>query len=139
MSEVVRQQVFPSRRDELPRIAEFVRAFVLAAGGSVDHARRLELAVDEAVTNIIEYAYESIEEEIHIRAEIQDNELCITLEDRGVPFDPTQAGPPLSMNQENPHQHLGLGIPIIRHFADTLSYRRTASGWNSLRICRMIS
>jgi serine/threonine-protein kinase RsbW len=59
----------PSSTENLALIREFVTAVGTQAGFTDDEVARLELAVDEACTNVIEHAYgHDITKEVVVRA-----------------------------------------------------------------------
>lgn len=88
MSQV--EAVFPARFAEIARICALVQLEAAAAGFDEKEQFRLQLACDEACTNIIEHAYGG-ENRGHIRVLIrqQDGSFLIQLHDTGRPFDPS--------------------------------------------------
>ena len=88
-------------------------------------AMNLNLALEEAVTNIIRYAYPPGKKGfIGLDADVNDGEICFTLIDGGLPFDPTtQPDPDLSLDvSERPIG--GLGIYMVRRIMDDVQYAR---------------
>lgn len=85
----------------------------------------LKLALEEAVTNIILYAYPGEKnKEIIIQFEIVADLLKIIITDTGLPFDPTQKEmPDLTLPiQERPIG--GLGIHLVREIMTDVNYIR---------------
>jgi anti-sigma regulatory factor (Ser/Thr protein kinase) len=83
------------------------------------------LAVEEAVVNVMKYAYPDREpSHILLEAQANDNALTFTLRDKGMPFDATQAAE-VDVEQ-NAAQRIegGLGIHLMRHYMDNISYKR---------------
>jgi len=72
-------------------IAQYVIAAAEAANLDRKASYRLRLAVDEITTNIITYGYQDADREgvIELKTEINDNDLIISIEDTGIPFDPS--------------------------------------------------
>jgi len=94
----------------------------------------LHLAVDEACTNVIRYAYPPGREgEIEVSCRALPGCFTVSIRDWGKPFDPLSVPPPdLSLGLDQ-RPVGGLGILFIRKAADALSYRRE-DGSNLLSI-----
>ena len=85
----------------------------------------INLALDELFTNIISYGF-SDEEEHTIKVTItpQNDEICLCIEDDGIPFNPTEFdAPDVACSVENCKVG-GLGIHIIRKLMDDICYQR---------------
>ena len=95
-------------------------------------ATRINLALEEAVTNVIMYAYpEGSKEKINLEAVREGNTLRFTLADRGRVFDPT-AAPKANISASVEDRPIGgLGIHLVRTIMDSVTYRR-AEGKNVL-------
>ena len=82
---------FPGRFDSLAAISEFVVDAAKSAGLDEMAAYEIELAVDEACSNIIEHAYGGQDKgEIECECEVTDDGLTIILRDWGQAFDPSK-------------------------------------------------
>jgi len=95
----------------------------------------VELAVIEACTNIIRYAYPaSSPGNLGVCLRRAGETIEILLLDEGAPFDPTKAPPPdLQESCEG-----GYGIFLIRRIMGAVAYERRGSRWNCLRLVREI-
>ncbi len=84
----------------------------------------IEMAVDEACSNIIEHAYEGEGKgNIRCTCAVTEEALKVTIRDRGKPFDPSQIPPPnLSKNIDDRQAH-GLGLHFIRKWMDEVQFR----------------
>ena len=89
-------------------------------------ARDLDVCANEAVANIILYAYEDHERHhINMRLELKKNqELSLTIQDDGIPFDPFKAVLPESYDKIENIKIGGLGIQLIRNLANECKYCR---------------
>lgn len=89
-------------------------------------ALNLDLCANEAVTNIIHYGYKDHDRhEIHIRLELKENQtLCLTIQDDGIPFNPFETLPPAPFDSIENAKIGGLGIHLIRSLMDECNYRR---------------
>ncbi len=89
-------------------------------------ARDLDVCANEAVANIILYAYEDHERHhINMRLELKKNqELSLTIQDDGIPFDPFKAVLSESYDKIGDVKIGGLGIQLIRNLANECQYCR---------------
>jgi anti-sigma regulatory factor (Ser/Thr protein kinase) len=119
---------------ELRRLSEWFWGFARRNGLAESRALDFELCLNELVTNVIHYAYDDRgKHEIRIALEREGGELRATIEDDGRPFNPLEkqpSDPPLSLKSAGVG---GWGIPIVRGFADDISYERR-DGRNRLTI-----
>lgn len=123
-----RRLVVPNRFSELRCVSEWVRRFALEQRLEREFAYGIELSVNEALTNIMSYAYrDDAEHAIAVELCAQPDRIRIEVEDDGVPFNP------LELPVEELPQHLensrpaGRGIPLMRSFMDELHYARRDS------------
>jgi serine/threonine-protein kinase RsbW len=119
---------FPGKYESLGRIGKFVRAVAKDAGFEKFAVYSIEMAVDEACSNIIEHAYGGEGKgEIRCTCTVSEHSLTIILHDSGKFFDPTQVPPPnLSDNIEDREAH-GLGLYFIRQWMDEVDFRSTGN------------
>ena len=93
------------------------------AGFDKDAVFAIELAVGEAVTNIIRHAYNNQpDHEIHLSLTIDDTRFGLRIIDFGHKFDPAGQPPP---NLDNPREG-GYGIYLMRQVMDEVNYDTTA-------------
>lgn len=84
----------------------------------------LLMALDEAITNIVMYAYEGEKGSIEIRIRPEDEFVAVELIDSGKAFDPTMQPEP---NLEVPIEERrigGMGIAIVKRFTEDIKYYR---------------
>lgn len=121
--------VFPARFEYLDEIRTCVGQQARAAGFSERGIYAVQLAVDEAASNIIEHAYEGQEGgTIELICEADGDRLIVTLLDRGKPFDPTQVPAPDIHAKLSERKIGGLGIYLMRKLVDEVRYQVTPSG-----------
>ena len=88
----------------------------------------LNLVLEEALTNVIFYAYEKeSKNEIVIDFEKRENQLEIKITDNGKPFDPTQKDDPDITLSIDERPIGGLGILLIKKIMDKVTYQRKES------------
>ena len=99
----------------------------------------LNLALEEAVTNVILYAYPKEEQkDIFISANMSDNILIFVLTDSGKEFDPTKV-PDADITLPAEEREIGgLGIFLIRQIMDTVEYQRV-DGKNVLSMSKQLN
>lgn len=88
----------------------------------------IEMAVDEACSNIIEHAYGGEGNGvIYCTCSVGSDGITITLQDRGKSFDPSKVPQPnLSKNLDERTAH-GLGLYFIRKWMDEVSFKSTGA------------
>jgi anti-anti-sigma factor len=119
----------PAQLDSLSVIGEFVNSATRQAKMSEREAWQVQLAVDEAATNIIQHAYNGqATGNIRIEWSINEGELRITLMDKGQPFDPSNVPEPDITSPFEGRQAGGLGIYLMHKMMDEVEYVFDASG-----------
>ena len=115
----------PCDINETPRIAEFVERVCQTCGLSPNDTFQLNLALEEAVVNVMNYAYEPDSGgEVTIEAIVNKEWLKLIVIDKGKPFDPTQK-PHADITLSAEEREIGgLGIHLMRRFTDDLHYER---------------
>lgn len=131
--------VLGNRIEELGRMIMFLEEIGQDLDLSVEVAFNIHLALEEAVTNVIMYAYTKEEEhDIELSVKGNDNELTFKIIDSGKEFDPTQqpeADVTLPLEER---QIGGLGIFLIRRVMDKVEYNR-ADGKNILTLVKKLN
>ncbi len=86
---------------------------------------KMNVVLDELLTNIISYAYhDDKEHDIEIKVELSADRLKVSLVDDGVPFNPFGVEK-LDTNLSLEERKIGgLGIHLVRNIMDKVSYRR---------------
>ncbi len=128
---------FPARFEFLDEIRNFV-AEVAREGGFTEKAiYSLQLAADEAASNIIEHAYQGVANaSLQITCNMQDDELIITMRDSGKPFDPSNVKQPNLKADLSKRQIGGLGVYLMRKIMDEVRYQSNAKTGNLLTMIK---
>ncbi len=117
------KKVFPGRFAAAVDISNFVVAEAEAAGFNEKEIYAVELALDEAVANIVEHAYGAEDVgEIVCTCEVSGGVLRIELEDKGKPFDPAAVPEP---KVGAPLEELGpggAGLFLMRKMMDEVKF-----------------
>lgn len=112
--------------DKLPQIMQTVADAMNASGFAPNEVFEVQLAVEEACTNIIRHAYEGRTGFIYISILTEKDDLKILIEDDGPPFDPTEHTNMHRRAQDDIEGPVGgWGIGLIRAVMDEMTYRRS--------------
>ncbi len=131
-----RKLVLHNDIQQISRLAEFVENLAEERNLDKTLAMSLNLALEEAVTNVIMYAYPEGEGgDVEIDASIDDRTAEFVISDSGKPFDPTAAPEAdISLNVED-RPVGGLGIFLVRKIMDNVEYCRE-DGKNKLSMTK---
>ena len=116
--------VFPARFIFLESIREFIINSCHMAGFGQEICYHIELAVDEACSNIIEHAYggES-DQEIECLCVETEKALLIQLHDKGLSFNPDLVPRPKLTAGLDERERGGLGLHFIKQYMDDVIFQ----------------
>jgi serine/threonine-protein kinase RsbW len=118
--------------ENIPQVTQFISRVMSGSAFSAREVMETMLAVEEACTNIALYAYGRGAGSIRLGADVSEDAVEITIEDEGLPFDPTaeraaaQAGERVG----------GWGLVLMNALVDCAAYQRL-QGKNVLRLIKM--
>ena len=128
---------FPAGFEFLDEIRDFVAQVAREGGFTEKEIYSLQLAADEAASNIIEHAYEGIlDAEIDITCDMQGEMIIITMRDTGAPFDPSRVKQPNLKADLSDRQIGGLGVYLMRKLMDEVRYESNAKTGNLLTMIK---
>ena len=120
-----RELTFKNEEQELMRVAEFMEGVCDELQLDMHVAMKLQLAMEEMVTNVIFYAYpEGTTADISLTAESDDKELTFILSDTGKPFDPTAKEDADTEINPMDREQGGMGILIVKNIMNEVTYQR---------------
>jgi len=125
---------------ETERLASFIEAFAARQGIGAEDTARLQVILEELLTNVVKYGYDpdSGRGTIDVSLARDGERLAIEFSDDGRAFDPlTHAAPDLQKPVEE-RAVGGLGLHLIRAMTDEAHYRREA-GRNHLSLERRLA
>ena len=129
----------PNHIEQWPSLRRTLHEYGVCVGIEKHTLKKLEIALEEAVVNVISYSH-ATEMELKIQRSslnVQRPALNVTLTDNGVPFDPTSSECDTAKVIEE-RQIGGLGISLLRQITDELHYQRTDEK-NQLTIIKYLS
>ena len=124
--------------EQVPQLSDFVDMVCMEVGFEPTMVMQMNLAIEEAVVNVMSYAYPvGTVGNVNIEAQADDERLKFTIVDNGIPFDPTaKAEVDITLGvEERPIG--GLGIHLVRQLMDSINYERI-DGKNVLTLRKKI-
>ena len=119
--------------DVLDEIRDFVADIAHQANFSDKEIYSIQLATDEACTNVIEHAYADFDEgKLEVECNILDGGIKIVIRDQGVSFDPSSVLEPNLKADLSDRKIGGLGIYLMRKLMDDVSYESSVETGNTL-------
>ena len=110
---------------EIPQLSAFIDTFAEEAGIDFSLVMSLQLALEEAVVNVMEYAYpKGTVGKVLVTASVEGDDLEFVISDSGKAFDPTaKAEVNVELGVED-RPIGGLGIHLVRNIMDSVAYER---------------
>ncbi|MBI4617998.1 MAG: ATP-binding protein [Planctomycetes bacterium] len=122
-------------------VREFMTKMVGLSRLRKEDENKVILAVDEAISNIIEHAFEETRTgEIEIEVDADDARFAVTIRDSGKEFDPKKLDPGVNiLDHVKQGKRHGLGIFIMRQIMDEVNYIFKEGVQNELRLVKYIN
>lgn len=113
-------------KDCIIAAADWAEAAITGFGLNADLAFAARLCVEEAVTNIVRYAYEeeATARPLSLSASVFGGQAMIIVEDKGRPFDPLTAEIPAREGHILDATIGGRGLRLMRAFTSGMTYER---------------
>jgi anti-sigma regulatory factor (Ser/Thr protein kinase) len=112
--------------ENLGEFMSFVRTFSAKCGFDSEKIKKLELAAEEALVNIFNYAYPEGGGQVELGCSFdKDGRLVMRICDEGVPFDGLSRSDPDTESGIEDRKIGGLGIFFIKKMADEVHYDRS--------------
>lgn len=109
---------------ELENIRTFVINCAESFGFDYKESHKIALAVDEACSNLIKYAFkEDQNKDIEVKIEVKNNVLNVSIYDDAEPFNPLTIPSPDMNEYFKKFKKGGLGIHIMKLVMDEISYK----------------
>lgn len=108
--------------NELAKVKPFIDSFIAKNNIDTSLEPQISLALDEALTNVVMYAYpKNVTGEAVVTMNVVNDEIIIEISDHGVPFNPLNYETDFNIPLEERHKG-GMGIHIIKESMDTVNY-----------------
>lgn len=131
-----RNLTVPGRFEYLAAIADFIAEAGGEAGFAPDTIFHVQMAVDEACSNVIEHAYGGQDRgKIKLSSECRKNEWVITIQDTGRPFNPQVVPKPDLNIKLDDIKTGGLGLYFMNQLMDNVEFTFGNRG-NRLRMVK---
>ena len=128
---------FPARFEFLDEIREFVAEVAREGGFTEKEIYSLQLAADEAASNIIEHAYQGVSNaDLDVTCDMRGDTLTITMHDDGISFDPSKVKKPNLKADLSDRQIGGLGVYLMRKLMDEVRYESNSRTGNLLTMTK---
>jgi anti-sigma regulatory factor (Ser/Thr protein kinase) len=107
----------------VPLARRALTRFARWAGASEEQVAAVSLASSEAVTNVVQHAYDGAEGRVHVASAVACDELWVLISDDGV-----------GLRARSGNRGLGVGLALIACLADTFSVLKRSGGGTELQM-----
>jgi len=133
----MRTEVFPGKFTSLDNIRSFFTEGAKEAGLNEKSLFDVQLAADEAASNIIDHAYGGEDKgTIECSYQVFDDRLELFLRDTGKPFDPSDVEAPDLTTDVCFRKPRGLGLHFIRNLMDEVDFSFDEPQGNLLKMVK---
>ena len=133
----MRSIAFPGRFSSLGGIREFYVRAAEEAALDEKSVCEVELAVDEAASNIIDHAYQGEGKgDIECSYNVKPGRLEVIMRDHGKPFNPEKVKMPNLKNDPRRRKQGGLGLPFMKTLMDSVEFTFNNKDGNELRMVK---
>lgn len=114
----------PATLESIEIATDFLNEILEGADCSLRDQTKLDIALDELMSNVARYAYAPGTGDITLSAEIleEPKRIVLTLTDSGVPYDPLKKDDPDVSLSADERGIGGLGIFIVKQSMDDMTY-----------------
>jgi serine/threonine-protein kinase RsbW len=120
-------------------IAGFVTKVAEKLGLDEDETFALQMAIDEACSNVMEHAYCGRSDgKVWLQVQAEDDQVVVVIRDQGEPFDPKSVPRPDISAPLHKRQNGGLGLYLMEKLMDSVEWEFDPERGNTLtmRKCR---
>jgi len=133
------QFIVPGDPKALCNIRWVITRLATAAGLNADQIDQVEVAVDEACTNVLDHAYKTRDPKppLHLEIQTDDNgSFIVDVLDSGASFDFASYVPPKFPDHWMEGHERGVGLYLISQFMDEVQYNKLDDQTNRLRLIK---
>lgn len=108
---------------EIPQVSKAMEELMRECSFSDDAILDLQLAVEEAIANIILHGYRRASGKVEIEIHVTDETAEVRIKDYAPPFDPLSVPDPDRVSDLSERHTGGLGIYLMRQVVDEVHYK----------------
>jgi anti-sigma regulatory factor (Ser/Thr protein kinase) len=108
--------------ENISQVTGNIEDFLRRKGFTDETVFDVRLAVDEAITNVIQHGYDGKEGLIQIRCEVSIKEIVLVVEDSAKPFNLSSVEEPRFSDSLEKRQIGGLGVYLIKKKMDQVTH-----------------
>lgn len=130
----------PGDANSLAVIRWVITRLALTLGLKPDEVDQIEVAVDEACSNVLDHAYRTLSPKppLHLEIHLKDTDFIVDIIDQGHSFDYTSYIPPKFPDHWIEGHERGVGLYIIRQFMDEVHYESLPDKRNRMRLIKKV-
>ncbi len=129
----------PSQERFVNPALAFIRATAASCGFSEKSLNDIEIAAEEALTNVIKHAYEGrSDESFKLSVRFTETEFMITVYEKGMPFSPERIADYDPQKLENSLNADGLGVFLMKKNMDEVIFENLGRDGKSLTLVKRI-
>jgi sigma-B regulation protein RsbU (phosphoserine phosphatase) len=134
------RQTMPNQLMAIPILQTAFEQYVAQWDGAKPLIPTLNMALDDLLNNVVQYAFpnDPTEHHIEVEGEVRDEWVILTIADDGIPFNPLTVAPPDLSLLLHEREIGGLGIHLVRSMFDEVSYHRNV-GRNVLTVKKKLA
>lgn len=142
MTTLRREMTIPNETKHLATVRQTVMEVLELTPLDQKTRNKIVVAVDEALANVVEHAYQGGQGPIELVFAVDPERLQVIIRDNGVRFDPGDGGIQSSIDI---HQHIrlglkgGLGLFLMRQIMDEVQYLHDTPWSNELVMIKLFS
>lgn len=134
------RQTMPNQLMAIPDLQMAFEQYVAQWEAAKPLIPTLNMALDDLLNNVVQYAFpnDPTEHHIEVEGEVRDAWVIFTITDDGIPFNPLTVAPPDLSLLLHEREIGGLGIHLVRSMFDEVSYHRNV-GHNVLTVKKKLA
>jgi len=123
------RQTMPNQLMAIPDLQMAFEQHVGQWEGAKPLIPTLNMALDDLLNNVVQYAFpnDPTEHHIEVEGEVRDAWVILTITDDGIPFNPLTVAPPDLSLLLHEREIGGLGIHLVRSMFDEVTYHRNVA------------
>ncbi len=123
------RQTLPNQLTAIPTLQTAFEHYVRKWKRAKPLIPTLNMALDDVLSNVMQYAFpgDPAEHHIEVEGEVRDEWVVLTIKDDGIPFNPLTVDPPDLSRPHHEREIGGLGIYLVKSMFDGMYYHRTVS------------